>query len=57
MKRRVFWKSITFSCCKQLFPYFEKFADTPFEVEYWKFYNGCQEYIKPDPRNNCFLKL
>ncbi|MGZ9736478.1 cytochrome c biogenesis protein CcsA [Flavobacterium sp. GNP002] len=58
MKRRVFEKQVLLSpAVNNNFRISEKFADTPFEVEYENFIMGAKEYIKPDPKGTVFLKI
>jgi cytochrome c-type biogenesis protein CcsB len=58
MKRRVFEKQVLLSpAVNNHFSISEKFADTPFEVEYENFIMGAKEYIKPDPKGTVFLKI
>ncbi|MFV8361412.1 cytochrome c biogenesis protein CcsA [Flavobacterium sp. LS1P3] len=58
MKRRVFEKQVLLSpALNNHFSISEKFADTPFEVEYENFIMGAKEYIKPDPKGTVFLKI
>ncbi|MDI5897583.1 cytochrome c biogenesis protein CcsA [Flavobacterium yafengii] len=58
MKRRVFEKQVLLSpATNNNFSISEKFADTPFEVEYENFIMGAKEYIKPDPKGIVYLKI
>ena len=58
MKRRVFEKQVLLSpAANNNFSISEKFADTPFEVEYGNFIMGAKEYIKPDPKGILYLKI
>ncbi|CAM3951884.1 cytochrome c biogenesis protein CcsA [Flavobacterium sinopsychrotolerans] len=58
MKRRVFEKQVLLSpATNNNFSISEKFADTPFEVEYENFIMGAKEYIKPDPKGILYLKI
>jgi cytochrome c-type biogenesis protein CcsB len=58
MKRRVFEKQVLLSpAANNNFSISEKFADTPFEVEYENFIMGAKEYIKPDPKGILYLKI
>ena len=58
MKRRVFEKQVLLSpAVNNNFRISEKFADTPFEVEYENFIMGAKEYIKPDPKGTVFFKI
>lgn len=58
MKRRVFEKQVLLSpATNNNFSISEKFADTPFEVEYENFIMGASEYIKPDPKGILYLKI
>ena len=58
MKRRVFEKQVLLSpAANNNFSISEKFADTPFEVEYENFIMGAKEYIKPNPKGILYLKI
>ncbi|MFV8394049.1 cytochrome c biogenesis protein CcsA [Flavobacterium sp. LB2P6] len=58
MKRRVFEKQILLSpATNNNFSISDKFADTPFEVNYENFIMGAKEYIKPDSKGTLYLKL
>jgi cytochrome c-type biogenesis protein CcsB len=58
MKRRVFEKQVLLSpVTNNNFSISNKFADTPFEVDYENFIMGAKEYIKPDPKGVLYLKL
>lgn len=58
MKRRVFEKPLLLSpVTNNSFSISNKFADTPFEVEYENFIMGAKEYVKPDPTGVEYLKL
>ena len=58
MKRRVFEKKVLLSpATNNSFSISEKFADTPFKVEYENFIMGAKEYIKPDPNGIVYLKI
>ena len=58
MKRRVFEKKLLLSpVTNNSFSISEKFADTPFEIDYENFIMGAKEYIKPDAKGVLYLKL
>ena len=58
MKRRVFEKKVLLSpATNNSFSISEKFADTPFKVEYENFIMGAKEYIKPNPNGIVYLKI
>ncbi len=58
MKRRVFEKKLLLSpVTNNDFTISNKFADTPFEVEYQNFIMGAKEYVKADPNGVLHLKL
>jgi cytochrome c-type biogenesis protein CcsB len=58
MKRRVFEKQVLFSpATNNDFSISDKFADTPFKVEYQNFIMGAKEYIKPDSNGIVYLKI
>jgi len=58
MKRRVFEKKLLLSpVTNNDFSISDKFADTPFEVEYENFILGAKEYVKADPKGVLYLKL
>lgn len=58
MRRRVFEKPLLLSpVTDNSFSLSEKFADTPFEIEYKDFIIGATEEIKPDPKGVLYLKM
>lgn len=58
MKRRVFEKPLLLSpVTNNNFSISEKFADTPFKVEYKNFIMGAKEYVKADPKGTLHLKI
>ncbi|NGY38835.1 cytochrome c biogenesis protein CcsA [Flavobacterium sp. XN-5] len=58
MKRRVFEKPLLLSpVTNNNFSISEKFADTPFKVEYENFIMGAKEYVKADPKGVLHLKI
>ncbi|MBC5838375.1 cytochrome c biogenesis protein CcsA [Flavobacterium muglaense] len=58
MKRRVFEQPLLLSpVTNNHFSISDKFADTPFEVEYENYIMGAKEYVKPDPKGVQYLKL
>ncbi|MFT7336495.1 MAG: hypothetical protein ACI9M1_002454, partial [Porticoccaceae bacterium] len=58
MKRRVFEKNLLLSpVTNNDFSISDKFADTPFEVEYENFIMGAKEYVKADDKGALYIKL
>ncbi|MDG2433842.1 MAG: cytochrome C biogenesis protein, partial [Flavobacterium sp.] len=58
MKRRVFEKPVLLSpVTNNDFRIADKFADTPFEVEYKNYIMGAKEIVKPDPKGILYFKL
>ncbi|MBP2282341.1 cytochrome c-type biogenesis protein CcsB [Flavobacterium sp. CG_23.5] len=58
MKRRVFEKSLLLSpVTNNSFSISDKFADTPFKVEYKNFILGAKEVIKPDNKGVVYMKV
>ena len=58
MKRRVFEKSVLLSpVTNNDFRIADKFADTPFEVEFKNYIMGAKEIVKPDPKGILYFKL
>ena len=58
MKRRIFEKPLLLSpATNNNFSISEKFADTPFEIEYKNFIMGAKEYVKADDKGVLYLKL
>ena len=58
MKRRAFEKPLLLSpVTNNNFRISDKFADTPFEVEFKNFIMGAKEIVKPDPTGVLYFKL
>ena len=58
MKRRVFEQSLLLSpVTNNNFSISDKFADTPFKVEYKNFILGAKEVIKPDNKGVVYMKV
>ena len=58
MKRRVYEQPLLLSpVTNNNFRISDKFADTPFEVEYKSFIMGAKEIVKPDPNGVLYFKL